>query len=281
MNEDGRCKFFLWDNDAHPREAAALSNNSRSEPQNAPITPSKRQKSPPPPYTIDSSSAGPHRKRTRTVIDLEDDYGMDQNDDNFNNELNYVMEQAETPSKVARTSEFATPATRRKLPWQTGDASESSRTGLQTPQTDGRDPFNTRLTTSGSGSRVTPLRNNELNDNFRQDFTPTSSFETPTPSRSKDAAVEDLEQDVFSLLESSNVRLGHEAERSLRSLLTTHVRNAEGYKRGRDVTRTTIKAKEAKITELTYRVSTLEAELEAEKALVKHLQWEAGSQADT
>jgi hypothetical protein len=35
------------------------------------------------------------------------------------------------------------------------------------------------------------------------------------------------------------------------------------------------KAKDAKITELTYRINTLEANLEAEKALVKHLQWEA------
>lgn len=43
--------------------------------------------------------------------------------------------------------------------------------------------------------------------------------------------------------------------------------------------RATVKAKDARIAELTYRIGTLEAELEAEKAMVKHLEWEAQSDA--
>ncbi len=86
---------------------------------------------------------------------------------------------------------------------------------------------------------------------------------------------EDVVKEVFDILQTSNVRLPEHTEKELRSLLGRHVKNTEGYKRGRDVIRSTVKAKEAKITELTYRINTLEAELEAEKAIVKHLQWEA------
>ena len=35
------CDFFLWDDDAKPREAAAVLNNSRTEPNSDPTTPSK------------------------------------------------------------------------------------------------------------------------------------------------------------------------------------------------------------------------------------------------
>lgn len=76
------------------------------------------------------------------------------------------------------------------------------------------------------------------------------------------------------LLQDASVKLSATTEKDLGTLLLKHAKTAEGLKRGRDVTRTTIKARDAKITELTYRISTLEAELEAEKAMVKHLQWE-------
>jgi hypothetical protein len=35
-----------------------------------------------------------------------------------------------------------------------------------------------------------------------------------------------------------------------------------------------LKAKDAKIAELQHRIDTLEAELETERAIVKHLRWE-------
>lgn len=86
---------------------------------------------------------------------------------------------------------------------------------------------------------------------------------------------DDLVHDVFGLLQEASVQFNAQTENALKDMLSKHARSAEGYRRGRDVIRTTVKAKDAKITELTYRVSTLEAELEAEKAMVKHLQWEA------
>lgn len=48
----------------------------------------------------------------------------------------------------------------------------------------------------------------------------------------------------------------------------------QGIAKGRDVIRLQIKAKDARIAEQQHRIATLEAELEAERALVQHLRWE-------
>jgi hypothetical protein len=280
QTDEARCKFFLWDSDAHQREAAALSNNARTEAAPAELTtPARRKPSPPPTYATKTTASGPSRKRNHAVIDLDDDYGIEEADDAFNTELESVMTAAETPSKAIKTSAFATPSTRRKLPWQTDSKATVNGTGLQTPQTGGRihsdNPFSTRLNTPGS-ALFTPSKSMGLDDDTHQATAPSSPFETPTPSRFRNVSTEDLSQDVFNLLHDGHVQLSSETETALKGLLTKYAKSAEGLKRGRDVIRTTVKAKDAKITELAYRVSTLEAELEAEKAMVKHLQWEAG-----
>ncbi|KAI4661725.1 uncharacterized protein J4E78_004514 [Alternaria triticimaculans] len=289
QDAEDRCKFFLWDDQAHTREQSALANNSRTEPGPAnpaptnPVTPSRRQPSPPPPYTIETNPAASIRKRTRPSNDeFDDEYGLGQvNDD----DLNQAMVEAETPSKAARTTNFTTPAPKRqKLPWQMDTGSSSRNNGLQTPQTDrrspGDNPFAPRHPTPG-GALFTPSSNVDANEHH-QTATPSSSFDaTPTPNRFRNAVNDDIVKDVFDLLQNSSTRLADSTENELRTLLVRHAKNAEGNKRGRDVSRSTVKAKEAKITELTYRINTLEAELEAEKAMVKHLQWEAQHESDT
>ncbi|KAH4935059.1 hypothetical protein HBI42_136190 [Parastagonospora nodorum] len=268
QTDETRCKFFLWDTDAHPREAAALSAKARTEP--GPVTPSKHRSSPPPPYTVDTGASGSSRKRAHISIDSDDEYGLGQMDNAFNNELRAA---ADTPSKAAKTSEYATPSTRRKLPWQMDQPSKGNITGLQTPQTGGRayDALGSRLSATSS-------RHHDAEDDTHQTATPSSSFETPTPNRFRNIPPDDLTRDVFELIQDNNVRLPADIQADLKDLLLRNAKNIEGLRRGRDVSRSAIKAKEAKITELTYRVSTLEAELEAEKAMVTHLQWEAGLQ---
>ncbi|KAF1942615.1 hypothetical protein EJ02DRAFT_465644 [Clathrospora elynae] len=268
-----RCGFFLWDDDAHLRQPGALANNSRTEPARFnPPTPSRRQPSPPPPYTIELSPSEPSRKRTRAVSENQDD------DDEFGQvddyELKQVMAQIETPIKPARTNSFATPAAKRlKLSWQAEQSTASTAHGLQTPQTDQRtsvNPFASSYPARG-GSLFTPSQVNE--DEMHQIATPSSSFDsTPTPSRSSNATTEDLVTSVFSLLENSNVSLGDHTANNLRTLLSKHAKIAQGYKAGKNVSQATIKAKEAKITELGHRANTLEAEVEAQKAMVKYLQ---------
>ncbi|KAL6711871.1 hypothetical protein ACN47E_002914 [Coniothyrium glycines] len=278
-----RCGFFLWDSDAQPRELAALSNNSRSEPDHvvpnaaSRATPSTRHQSPPPPpHTAQNGPSEPSRKRPfAESSNFDDDYGFGQVDADFDQELNQVLTEVETPSKAVKTTAFATPAsTRRKLPWQMDQPSTSSAYGLQTPQTERKtliDPFASKQPAQ-MGSLFTPSKLNE--DDSDHTGAPSSSFETPTPSRFKNAEADTLVQDVLILLQEAHVYLSAQTQDDLRALLSKHAKSAEGYRRGRDVIRTTVKARDAKITELAYRVSTLEAELEAEKAMVQHLQWE-------
>ncbi|KAI8940134.1 hypothetical protein NX059_003847 [Plenodomus lindquistii] len=279
--EGSRCGFFLWDDQAQPREQAALMNNSRSEP--TPITPSKRQPSPPPPYSIGTKPVESSRKRARLIRNDSDDYGFEQVDADFNSELNQIMTEVETPSKAIKTSDVATPATgRRKLPWQMDQPVPGSSLGLQTPLTD-RKTATEAAAAFGSSNASRSMFNPSMVDESEphRAGTPSTSCETPTPIRFKNAGSEDLVSDIFALLQETNTRLNSQAEIELRGLLAKYTKSAEGYKRGRDVIRTTVKAKDAKITELNFRINTLEAELEAERAIVKHLQWEAQNELGT
>lgn len=200
-----------------------------------------------------------------------DEYEFEGAGEAFDDELNNAMTAVETPRKVARTSECATPSTRRKLPWNQDHQLAAKASEIQTPQTTRTvcaDPFSSRL------GRPMATSSRPVGD-AHQTATPSSSpYETPTPIRFKDVGGDDLVRDVMGLLQDASVKLSATTEKDLGTLLLKHAKTAEGLKRGRDVTRTTIKARDAKITELTYRISTLEAELEAEKAMVKHLQWE-------
>ena len=211
----------------------------------------------------------------------DDEYGLGQVDDD---DLNQVMVAAETPSKAGRTTDFTTPAPKRqKLPWQMESGSSSRNIGLQTPRTQHKsqvdNPFASKYPTTWS-ALFTPTSGPNADGN-KQVATPSSSFETPTPSRFRNAVDEDVVKDVFDMLKNSNVPLSEHCEKELRTVLVRHSKSAEGYRRGRDLMRSTIKAKDARITELTHRNNTLAAELEAEKATVKYLRWEAQDEQDT
>ena len=267
INDTARCKFFLWDTDAHKREAAALSENSRTENYVNPITPSKRQPSPlPPPYT-----SSPSRKRSHASFDADEEYGFDQT---HADELENVAMKVETPCKALKTADFSTPIMRRRLPWQSEKTETLGTYGLQTPQTGPRTPNN-----PFAPGLATPQFENLGTPPSHQSVTPSSSAETPTPQQFKNIDQDDLVRDVFGFLQIQRVQLPPSTEMDLKTLLAQHSRAAEGYKRGREVSRKIIAAKEAKVRELTYRISTLEAELEAEKATVEFLQQEESAQS--
>lgn len=195
----------------------------------------------------------------------DDEFGFDgEEDPAFTNELSHVLEEAETPSKAARTEKYTTPA-RRTLLW--ANKTEPAR-GLQTPQTGRRDPFSTRFAEPGAPF-LTPSKSKEHEDDMHQTLTPASSpFNTPTPSRFKHVggigAKDDLVRDVFGLLHESDVNLSCQTEKDLRDVLTRHVRKAEGFRRGQEQVRLSLKTKEAQIAELKYRISMLESGLETE-----------------
>lgn len=230
------------------------------------------------------ASETPSRKRNRSEDD--DEFGLGPGNRAFEEELDQVMVEAETPSKKPRTDTFATPknSTRRTLPWQMDNTPKSSE--LPTPQTEQRvskDPFQTRLSALGD-SMLTPSRRAQ-DDDPPSSTQGTSQTVTPTPVRFKDPGSAskdaDIARDVFDVLRDANVQLDDQTRKMLMATLSRHATIAEGVKRGRDVARTAVTAKTAKVTELTYRVNTLEAELEAEKAKVSHLQWRLENGQDT
>jgi hypothetical protein len=188
------------------------------------------------------------------------------------------------PSKAAKMTKSSTPATkRRNLPWDGDQSSSMAGYGLQTPQTERKiqgKQLDQRLATAGDSPFPSSAASQHSTHQVATPYsTPYTYFDgTPNPSQSKSVVDQDLVGGVFGLLQESSIRLPDHTEQKLRALLTRHAKRTEGFKRARDVIRLTVKAREAKIAEFTYRISTLEAELEAEKAMVEHLQWEARNQ---
>lgn len=153
-----------------------------------------------------------------------------------------------TPKKATISNGLATPVTgnsKRKV----DDLSEWEAAGLQPPITA------KRLNTGA-----------------------TSPETTPTPGRFRDALatpepVVDIELEVMNILNIHNVRIETDARNNLRDSLNRVNLRVQGIVKGRDVSRLQIKAKDARIAEQQLRITTLEAEVEAERAMVQHLRW--------
>jgi hypothetical protein len=255
-------------------------NDSRTETLSTNTTPSRptpsrpqRAPSPPPPRAFDVGTFEPSRKRTRAVFDEdEDEYSLGSRDEAFDNELDRVMIEAETPRKVARIQNFETPA-RRKLPWDMNKDSNRAVNTMPTPETGRRGPgdlFSTHFPQPGSSKMK------ELEEDSYQAMTPSSSMDTPTPSRFRDAGTigPDLARDVFKCLRENNVQLSEDTETALTNVLKKHAKMTEGLRLGREASRKEVKAKEARIAELTLRNNTLQAEQEALEAKMKVVTWE-------
>ncbi|KAL8850811.1 MAG: hypothetical protein Q9221_004225 [Calogaya cf. arnoldii] len=140
---DGRCNFFLWDDEAKSREAACVLNNSRTEPISAPQTPTKSSFDPgqnglQTPYTTTAKRYGspvrslPHTpskpaavagdnggtQNTSTTTGTSDEEFYDwpaSDDDDVLKVVDNVasMPPPETPRKPAKTEMLSTPAKRR------------------------------------------------------------------------------------------------------------------------------------------------------------------------
>ncbi len=118
---------------------------------------------------------------------------------------------------------------------------------------------------------MTSRLENQTQQTATPSSTPSSSLEATTPSRPKNSFGGDLEQDVFDLLEESNVRYDTNFKKELKRILALHANKATGYRMSRDVNQATVKARDAKVTELSHQISTLDAEVVAEKAKVTNL----------
>lgn len=175
----------------------------------------------------------------------------------------------ETPRKAIKTGVYDTPATtgnRRPLPWMDNSSAKNTPNadhGLQTPS---------KTTTLPS---LPTLSHSRLSENITHTTTPEP---TPTPSRFKDAlsnspSSSNLTKEVFILLTTSSISLSTDTSASLRALLNKHELMTQGIIKGRDIVRLALKAKDAKVAELSARISALEAEREIDRARIRGLRF--------
>lgn len=192
----------------------------------------------------------------------------------FEDGLDRALTAVETPRKAIRTDVHATPSRRLNF------GQDQTRPGMITPQTGdrfSRDPFNA-LYAAPNGLTLTPhaRRTNYEGNSAQTPAHGSSSTETPTSARSSNTGLgADLEEDVMEVLRENNIALPSQAYDALRKVLKKHANISEGHRRGRDVLRLDIKAKEQKLVSIEQRNISLQAEIDADRAARQFAEWAA------
>ncbi|KAI4748230.1 hypothetical protein E4T50_01442 [Aureobasidium sp. EXF-12298] len=255
QNGEGRkCGMFLWDDDARPREAAALLNNSRTEPTSTPAkplspahpSPQKMQSSPNSTSTLSNPSSTLKRPFSEAGLDDKTDADHDSFPWSLSGqEEAEVLDAPETPRKAVKFDGLTTPATsaHRKLPWLDHSAQSSSTLSAKAslPKHSG----SPRLFTP-STSKLVVAQQGALTPQV-----------TPSPLRFRDP-----------------VTLPANLTSKLREVLTRHELRIQGVVKGREITRLALKAREAKVVELQATIASLEAERNVDHARIETLEWE-------
>ncbi|KAL8759451.1 MAG: hypothetical protein Q9199_000756 [Rusavskia elegans] len=286
-----RCNFFLWDDEAKSREAAAVLSNSRTEPISAPETPtkssfvpsqnglqtpytatSKRYGSPvrSPPYTPSKSSAVTRpiggTQDTSTTIGTSDEEFYDWPASDDEDVLKVVdnvasmrnMPPPETPRKAAKTETLATPGKRRFSEMQ--NMTEVTYPTLEVAEDD---VFMTPATT---------LKKDGLST-FDQAIS--SPAATPTRRRFKDVLKADQDSDltleVVKALQDNQIHLKSDAKAELKGICDKYSLATRGIIKGRDISRAMVNTKNETISELQEALVALQAERETNRAVIRHL----------
>jgi hypothetical protein len=270
--------MFLWDDDARPREAASLLNNSRSEPRSTPAKPtplvhSSQEMQSSPNSTSTLSHPSSTLKRPFSDADLDDIADVDH--DSFpwslsGQEEAVLLDAPETPRKAVKFDGLTTPVTsaHRKLPWL--DHPDQSSSLLSAKASVSKQPLLPRTFTP-SKSNLAVAQHNSLTPQV-----------TPSPSRFHDPSADTspprsaLTVDVFAALNDSNVTLPADLTSSLQDVLTRHELRIQGIVKGREVTRLALKARDAKVVELQATIASLEAERKVDHARIEKLEWDRG-----
>ena len=104
-----------------------------------------------------------------------------------------------------------------------------------------------------------------------------SPANTPTPQRFRDVALSgpslesELAAEVLEKLQELAVPLDVEAVAAVKQICGRYEMRLKGVAKGRDISRMALKTKDEKLTELQGKLAALEAEREAQKAVVRHL----------
>ena len=291
-----RCGFFLWDEEAKPREAAVLLNNSRSEPPPTPQTPSKlvantgyltpqteiraRPKFPDTatPYTP-SRTSGLAEASRQTVRASANSSTQDDSEEEFfdwpltdDEDLSKVVESAssqavmpppETPRKAVKTDTLSTAGKRMFEEIDTGNPVVWS-----TPESLKReDDVFTAPATMGETASL---------------FLPAIPQDTPTPVRFKDIPFmrggdSSLAAEIMATLKSAQISLPISVREDIKAICDKRSLYTHGVIKGRDVSRSLIAKKDAKIADLQGSIEALQAERETSRAVIRHLRKELGA----
>ena len=103
-----------------------------------------------------------------------------------------------------------------------------------------------------------------------------SPVSTPTPQRFRSTPTENTEvgTKILEGLQELYVPLPDEAIAVVKGICHTFTRRAQGIAKGRDISRRAIRAQDDKIVELQENIAMLEAEREADRAVIRHLRME-------
>ncbi|KAL8688820.1 MAG: hypothetical protein Q9218_005360 [Villophora microphyllina] len=286
-----RCNFFLWDDEAKPREAAAVLNNSRTEPVQNPQTPTRPTYATSPyglqtPYTDsikDRQNLAPslpntpskpssalqqatNTQNTSTTLGTSDEEFYDwptSDDEDVLQDIDqpsatHNMPPPETPRKALKTDSLATPGKRRFSEMTSGGE-------------------NTWPTSSDGGDDVfvTPSTGSKMNGILMSGHVTPSTNDTPTPRRFKDMlqAGQDsgLTSEVLKTLLKHDVFVKSDTKAEIKAICDKHNLSTQGIMKGRDISRAMVNTKNEKISELQETIAVLQAERETSRAVIRHL----------
>jgi len=116
-------------------------------------------------------------------------------------------------------------------------------------------------------------------DSMRSFLDLVSPDSTPTPLRFRDAMPQgdfsdSLLTDLLNMFQEEHTLLTESSKARLKDFCVEHSRRTSGLLQARDIVRKRLVARENKILELQQRITTLEAELDTERAVVRFLREE-------
>ncbi|MCJ1378433.1 hypothetical protein MMC17_001531 [Xylographa soralifera] len=253
-----RCGFFLWDDEARPREAGAVLLNARSEA-------AVRGAASPPPYTPSKAPRTPTPARTSATASPPEEFydwpPSDDDDDLSSPSYKRMPPPSSPPRKALKTDALSTPTKRSR-----------GEMAFPTPSTTGKLHA---VAAADDDVFTTPTTAPHARTLFSTASLP-SPTGTPTPQRfrAEGAGVEGgsaLEGEILDALGESGVAVGAEARAALKGVCERWEMRLRGVERGREVVRAAVKRKEARIAELVGIVEGLQREREAGKAVVRSL----------
>lgn len=287
-SDEGGCGFFLWDDDAKLREESAVLTEMEREGNNSPLAP------------YSTKEDGGMRRRKPELISSYSMGAVEGNggdaDRTMNNDDERLMMEAQprTPHKAqapaAETAtHFVTPDKRKFS--EIGSNSD----GLPTPKTGGS-AFSTPSKAEPSAisrreeaahsvfttpSKMRPSR--AAISGFDLALDAVSPTRTPTVQRyphigsaAYHGDTDNLYGDIMKELQARDVYIGEGAREAVEQICALYSRRKQGIMNSREISQLALKARDAKIEELNNKIATLEAELETERAVVRHLRWENG-----